>query len=145
LKRTAWALLALAASPDYDLSRVQLQKALFLFGKGLRAARVGDYYTFRPYHYGPYDPAVYNDLEELNEDGLVEQIPSAEYSGSNYCITPRGLAEAKRAAVELGENNFRYIVEVIEWIKPLTFSELVSAIYERYPTFKKNSIFRSTE
>jgi uncharacterized protein YwgA len=144
MKRNAWALLALAASPDHELSRVQLQKALFLFGKGLRAARRGDYYQFHPYHYGPYDPNVYHDLEELRQEGLVDLVPSAKYSGSNFCVTSDGLNEAERAGTEIGEQNVRYIREVVEWIKPLTFSELVSAIYEQYPAFKKNSIFRST-
>ena len=143
MKRAAWALLALAASPDRELTRVQLQKALFLFGKGLRRARSGEYYRFRPYHYGPFDPLVYTDLEAFNNAGLVEQIPSSEYSGSGYRITDAGLREAKRTALEVGDHNVQYVSDVVDWLKPLTFSELVSAIYEQFPDFKKNSIFRS--
>jgi len=144
MRREEWPLLALAASPDLELSPVQAQKALFLLAKGLRAARSGPYYTFRPYHYGPFDPAVYADLDRYVDEGLVERLPSEQYKGYNYHLTRQGRAVAEIIARDAGENITRYVNELVGWIRPLSFSELVSAVYEQYPEFKKKSIFRSS-
>jgi uncharacterized protein len=71
--RKDWLLVALSESADGYLSPVQIQKALFLFRKGAEGRfDSSQFYDFAPYHYGPFSPDIYYDLEELEKRGLVQ-------------------------------------------------------------------------
>jgi len=36
----------------------------------------------------------------------------------------------------------KYLDDVVEWTRSLSFTELVKAIYQDYPDMKANSVFR---
>ena len=56
----------------------RLQKLLFLLGKEENLKLVGDKFEFSPYKVGPYSARLYDDLEFLENLGLVEsQVVSA--------------------------------------------------------------------
>jgi uncharacterized protein YwgA len=99
------------------------------------------FYRFRPYHYGPFDREVYSDLERLIDEGLVRRVKSKRYSGTEFQITDVGKVEAARIA-RLQPGIAPYLKSVVEWMRPLTFTQLVSAIYKQYPKFREKSIFR---
>lgn len=141
MKRRDWALIALSNSPDGSLAPVQVQKAMFLLAKNVRPRTADGFYHFRPYHYGPFDREVYADLEDLIADGLVRRVKSRRYPGTEFEITGDGKAYAAGVArSQLGV--VPYLREIVHWMRPLSFSELVSAIYKHYPEYREKSIFR---
>ncbi len=142
MKRRDWALLALSSSPDGALAPVQAQKAMFLLAKHACPRPSDDaFYRFKPYHYGPFDREVYSDLDRLIDEGLVRRVKSKRYSGTEFQVTDLGKAEAARIA-RSQPGIAPYLKSVVEWMRPLTFTQLVSAIYKQYPKFREKSIFR---
>ena len=78
LTRQDWLLLALSKSPCGAMSPVQIQKAMFLFGREAGDAVGTDFYSFQPYDYGPFDAAIYADLAaQENEPSLAGRLGDA--------------------------------------------------------------------
>ena len=142
LLKKDWTLLAIALAEGKPLSPVQLQKSVFLFGKLLPDEVLPeDFYEFVPYNYGPFCPEVYSDAEELAEEGLVQISFVATHGYSQYSATPEGLTEGQRLAELLASNVAEHAQIIIEWVRAQTFRGLVSAIYEKYPEYRANSVF----
>jgi uncharacterized protein YwgA len=140
--RRDWTLLAIAAAGGRPLTPVQLQKALFILGKEKRDRLGPAYYKFRPYNYGPFSPDVYVDADVLDSMGLVDVDPgSPTRSWSTYRATPEGLEKAKQLRSKAPLDAAKYIEAVVAWARKLSFQELVSAVYDRYPEQRVNSIF----
>lgn len=142
MKRKNWPLLALAASESGRLTPLQVQKALFLLGQELGAVVDDDYYHFVPYHYGPFDTAIYQDLEDLVDAGLVQKVRSEHHTGKDYELTDAGHKKVTSLKRDVPHNAMDYLRDAVEWMKPLSFSQVVSAIYRKYPKFRVNSVFR---
>jgi hypothetical protein len=141
LNRKDWALLAIAAAEGQSLSPVQLQKSLFLLGREM-APQVGtDFDQFEPYNYGPFDVRVYQDAELLERVGLVaiSQAPGVRYN--EYRITTEGTTAARHVREQAPPKAADYLLRVVEWARGLSFSDLVRAIYARYPETRANSVF----
>ena len=135
-------LMVLDAGQDQPFTPVQLQKALFLIGNQCVGRLSDPYYDFEPYHYGPFDVAVYQDAEELVARGLAWRFKADGGSWINTVATPSGRAKANQLRKDLDPAVVRYIQNVAEWTQKLSFSELVAAIYHAFPEFKQNSVFR---
>jgi hypothetical protein len=140
--RQDWVLVAIAAAEGQPVAPVQLQKSLFLLGKELPEEVGADFFKFRPYHYGPFSTAVYQDAERLEAAGLV-RIDREEpgRSWALYMATPAGLTEAARVGMTKPSRATQYLRSAVVWARGLTFTELVSAIYRRYPEQRANSVF----
>ena len=139
--RSDWVLLALAAADGHRLSPLKLQKALFLLSEQRRSEVGADFYHFRPYYYGPFDPAVYHDADELIHDGFVQLDTNYGRRLRLYALTPEGKAKAAAVAKRHPQKAIEYLTRVVEWAQPLAFHELVRSIYEKYPKMRANSIF----
>ena len=95
-----------------------------------------------PYDYGPFDVDVYNELENLQEDGLAEVTRKPAFGSSHFSIDrSRARGRSQLALSELSDSTQDYIGRVVEWVRSLTFPQLVSAIYREYPDMKVNSVF----
>jgi hypothetical protein len=140
--RAKWLLLALKAAGDSGLTPVQLQKALFVFGKR-SSPGAGGWYNFRPYDYGPFDVAVYNDAEHLSGLGYVH-IESPLGSPRTFHLTGAGAHIAASFEDGLPVPARTYLSQVVGWCKRLSFSSLVRAIYEAYPEMRVNSVFKDS-
>ena len=84
---------------------------------------------------------MYHELEEMEDDGLVEIIEQSRFGRRTYRLTDRGLKDGQNALSELNEPVRDYMIRLVEWVRSLTFPQLVSAIYKRYPEMKQNSVF----
>jgi hypothetical protein len=139
-----WTLLTIAEAGGEQLQPVQLQKALFLIGATLKRADLGtdSFYVFEPYDYGPFCAEIYIDASSLESDGLVEIIrpPASRYN--LYSATPPGLATAAHLRGQLSYAAADYLKRVVSWVRRASFSEIVAAVYARYPEMKVNSVFR---
>jgi hypothetical protein len=138
-----WALMTLSLAGGRPLTPVQLQKSLFLLGENVRPALPEDFYVFAPYNYGPFCQDIYQDVELLASEGLVTITRDPQYGYALYAATPQGVTQGQTQWQKLEERYQQYAKSVVDWVLPLSFSQLVSAIYKKYPNYQEKSIFRS--
>lgn len=138
--KSAVLLYALAAAPEHSLTPVQVQKVAFLVGQEAKRLVPKPFYKFAAYDYGPFSPAVYNDLSKYAEVGYVaiDRPPGAKVR--RYRLTSEGLEHLQSTDDETSALA-EYVSKATHWVTSLSFPELVSAIYARYPSYKKNSVF----
>jgi uncharacterized protein len=140
VERPDLVLAALASADGGSFTPVQVQKLFFLVDRNISGDTGGPHFNFHPYSYGPFDKAVYEELERLNEQGLVD-IDSTG-SVKSFRLTVSGQAKGTAASGLLPENARHYIGEVTAFVRSLPFSKLVSAIYRAYPEMRQNSVFQ---
>jgi uncharacterized protein len=119
---------------------VQVQKLFFLIDKNIAELVEGPHYNFRPYNYGPFDETVYRDLEQLATEGLVELIP--EYKWTSYRLTDDGQKQGQQILGAMRSDAIDYIKRASEFVRTLSFTQLVSSIYNAYPDMRANSVFQ---
>lgn len=143
MTRKDWTLLVVAAAGGKAVSPVQLQKTLFLLSRNLSPEDLGvdRLYDFEPYDYGPFDGAIYQDAERLEEEGYVA-IDQAGSRFRSYRATPEGLDRADRLRAKLNPKAVAYLDRIITWVASLSFNQLLEAVYKAYPEMAKNSVFR---
>jgi len=138
MKKEELLLLVLDRAGEKGLTPAQLQKAIFLLSKNF-PSKFGNFYDFQPYNYGPFDKCIYLDFEKLEESGLAEKI---DHNNPRhlYSISSEGHKSTDNINIKAEEQE--YIKRLVAWIQTLTFQELISTIYKKYPEYKANSIFR---
>jgi uncharacterized protein YwgA len=136
MNRRDFVLAALAPANGGTYSPVQVQKLFFLIDREAAKLTGGPYFDFRPYHYGPFDKAVYKELEALRDEGLVD------IGSRSYALTSTGQAQGMKFLDSLPKNGREYIIQVAAFVRRLSFSALVSAIYKEYPEMRANSVFQ---
>lgn len=135
-------LLMLAAAGGQHYTPVQIQKAMFLLDRQMPDVfDTTSRFAFRPYDYGPFDPNVYVEIERLQVEGLAEIAVNPARAMKLYAATAQGLEAAESLRSRLLPAQVAFIREVSDFVRRLSFSELVSAIYEAYPDMRQNSIF----
>ncbi len=133
-------LAALAPAKGTSHTPVQVQKLLFLIDREISDLIDGPHFNFQPYDYGPFDKAVYDELRKLKNKGHVYIIP--EENWQNYMLTKTGESMGEKILNSLPPIAQDYIERVSEFVRKLTFSQLVSAIYKTYPEMRDNSVFQ---
>lgn len=142
MNRNDFVLAVLASSNDAIYSPVQIQKLFFLIEKKIPELSEYIYFNFAPYNYGPFDPEIYDAILELISSGDLEVINDVNSRIMKYNTTDKGQTRGEQILQSLGENTTDKIKILSEFVRRLSFSELVSAIYKEYPEMKKYSIFR---
>jgi hypothetical protein len=140
VNRRSIVLAGLAAGGDAYYSPAQVQKLFFLVDREAAQAVEGPHFSFQPFDYGPFDKAVYDELDGLRNEGLV----SVDHNGwyRVYSLTPAGLKEGQAELAKLARPAAAFLQNASRWVRSLGFRSLVSAIYTKYPDMKANSIFR---
>lgn len=133
-------LAGLAPAKGAAHSPVQVQKLFFLIDRNIPNAINGPLFNFEPYNYGPFDKDIYDVLDDLWEDDYVD-ITTTQ-SIRRYKLTFRGQEEGERLLSELPEYAQEYITEVSQFVRRLSFTELVTSIYNAYPEMRENSVFQ---
>lgn len=142
MKREEWILLAADCAENGSLSPIQLQKSLFLLSQKYPNEVGEGFYEFKPYNYGPFDKEIYSDCIVLAQQGfLIVQQPIGQ-SWTGYSVTRTGIEYAKRLEKKAFKDGREYLCQIVKWIQGLTFSELLTAIYNAFPEFKKDSVFQ---
>lgn len=141
-RRQKMSLAALSAAENAAFGPAQVQKLFFLLDENIAQDMGGRIYNFEPYDYGPFDVSVYHELDSLRDLGLVDQVQMHPGpAGRRYVLTRAGYEEGARELAALPDNARAYMSEVNAWVRRLSFSELVGAIYKAYPHMKARSIF----
>ena len=133
---TCW-LLTRPATRSYRLCNCRNR---FLIRENLPEAVGDDFYEFVPYSYGPFCAEVYQDAERLQSRNRFVHIEQGQYK--QYSVTPAGRNHATELEGDLPPETVDYVHRVVAWAKSLSFSELVQAIYQKYPDYRVNSVFQ---
>ena len=140
-KRQQIVLAALACEPDAEFAPVQVQKLFFLIDENVSAHIGGKQFAFEPYDYGPFDPAVYSELEALSRAGFVVIENPHKRGERRYRLTHQGVLAGQQARATLHSSAKDYLKRAAAWVRGLSFAELVGAIYKAYPLMREKSIF----
>ena len=136
-------LAALAAERGASFAPVQAQKLFFLIDENIPDELGGRQFDFEPYDYGPFDKAVYQELEALERLGLAQIVHYGPSAGARrYFLTPLGQQIGEEVLASLSGAACDYIIQLSSWVRNLSFAELVGAIYRAYPHMRENSVFQ---
>ena len=140
-ERRHWLLVVLYFARRKGLTPAQLQKTTFLLQKAF--PKLGNLsYNFQPYNYGPFDVRVYQEAEDLAKLGLVKIRSKDGHSWSTYHISLAGKLQVQTFTPKIKNEVGAYISRLVPWVQSLSFQSLISSIYQKYPEYKVNSIFR---
>ena len=98
-------------------------------------------FEFRAYDYGPFDASVYHEIDRLRVAGLAAMAVEPGRSLRFYSATEEGGAAAEHLNGALNHDQRDFVSRVSAFVRQLSFSDLVSAIYRAYPEMRENSIF----
>jgi uncharacterized protein len=129
-----------AGGENATYTPVQVQKLFFLLDREAAATLGGPFFKFVPYDYGPFDQAVYAGLDDLARRNLASIQNTGRYRV--YCLSQTGHMEGLRLLATMQPGAKEYLVNVANWVRQLSFQQLVASIYNRYPEMKVNSVFR---
>ena len=119
---------------------VQVQKLLFLIDREIPQYVDGPHFNFKPYHYGPFDLLVYDELATLAEEKYIDIVPESNWN--SYRLTDTGQKEGEKILNSLNPKAKLFIETMSVFVRSVSFEQLVSAIYKAYPEMKENSVFR---
>jgi hypothetical protein len=143
MNRRDLVLAMLACADGRPYTPVQIQKAIFIVcDKVPSLVDRGPPFHFEPYDYGPFDAAVYGEIELLASQGLATIAPSGSGRWNNYAATDAGLIHGQEVLDRLEEREYEFLHRISGWVQTQSFSSLVRSIYEAYPAMRANSIFR---
>jgi hypothetical protein len=127
-----------AGGPEARYDPVRVQKLFFLIDREISEFIDGPHFHFEPYHYGPFDKAVYEDLDELAEQREINVDTTRRYN--QYSLTEAGYERGVAVLNTLPEPAARYMEDAAKWIRLVPFKHLLSAIYRQYPDMAVNSV-----
>jgi uncharacterized protein YwgA len=151
--------------------RTRLMKLLFLLDKDQEIRKhipIADYYSFEPYHYGPFSKDVFDDLDFLRNVGIVESATEGPGSYALRDETEKLLDEQgvplESGEVAVGEQEERFmltnrgrtfyeeklspslppsvrddVVSLKSELGSVPLSSLLRYVYRRFPDSAKNS------
>jgi hypothetical protein len=143
MTRDEFILAAMAPGAGYAYSPVQVQKLLFLLDRQIPRELQGPHFDFEPYHYGPFDSAVYYALEQLAQPQQGFVLIDRARSPRTFALTADGVAEGNRILGTVSPDTRDFIVRTCSFVRTQSFSSLVSAIYKAFPEMRVNSVFQS--
>lgn len=121
---------------------VQVQKLLFLIDKNVASTIGGPFFHFQPYAYGPFDKQICDLLAKLKNEGDIEEVRNSSLQWAKYRLTTQGQKKGEVIMDSIDRGAKKYIVQLSTFVRSLSFSSLVSAIYKEYPEMRANSVFR---
>lgn len=146
MSRRDWLLILCAyQGAPRGLDPVRLQKAMFLFARsGVRPE--GERYEFRACDYGPMSAQIYQDLDALVTEGMLEPQAVPGKRWSRYVTTDRGRAAAgaklKTLSTAQDKESAQRLFEIKQSIADVPFNQLLERVYDEHPDMAVNSVFR---
>ena len=125
------------AAPEAGLLLTAMMKLLFLVQmKGSARRR---FYHFVPYHYGPFAKELYDDLERLQQEGLVS-IEQADEDKTRLVLADADLA--RQMVAQLPDDLRQDVRTVLDEYGGLTHNQLLARVYEEFPAYARRSRLR---
>ena len=125
------------AAPEAGLLLTAMMKLLFLVQmKGSARRR---FYHFVPYHYGPFAKELYDDLERLQQEGLVS-IEQADEDKTRLMLADAD--RARQMVAQLPDDLRQDVRTVLDEYGGLTHNQLLARVYEEFPAYARRSRLR---
>lgn len=118
---------------------IRIMKGLFLFKMEFKE-KLGDFYDYSPYLYGPCSFEIYRDLIELQLKGLVDSYSQPIYRWSYYRLTEKGQTWVKSLIRDAPIEFLERLKKIKIKVTSLSFLELLREIYKKYPEYAQNSV-----
>lgn len=119
--------------------KTRLQKEVFLAQKDLKDNNIKSNYYFRSYHYGPYSIELYDDVNWLASEGIIEiRKIRLEKRGiyTEYKLTRKGIEEMEQ---KLDDPKLKKSFDIISRIKKeynkMSIVSLVEFTHKKYPEY----------
>lgn len=139
-----------ACGGDNIEGRTRLQKLVFLMEQELddeigRLIQSPDY-NFVPYDYGPFSKQLYNDLDSLEEAGLIKVDEEDMVDGKvkyTYHLTDRGESWVRdQFDSNTGIQEIGLLADRLKSkYNDVLLSELIEEVYSEYPEYAENSVW----
>lgn len=135
---------AFEGAPD-GLDPVRFQQGLFLFSR-CPGTPSRSKYAFEPGVYGAISNELYEDLDRLVSERLLEPVP---VNGAHWCLYKPIDATFERARRILRQAEANDLVdatcqlaEIKQYVSRVSFGELLERVDTEHPEFAANSVFR---
>lgn len=136
MEKYDWLLLSIG---EY-MEPIQIQKTMFKFSME-SGARKKELYPFIPYNWGPCSMEIYDDLSRLREESLIEFVPSGR-EWNVYHMTKKGEEKSAGLRISAESKLVGKLAQIREYVVERDFETLLSDIYEDYPEFARESLFK---
>ncbi len=136
----------------------RLIKLLFLIGKEAKLpSKIGDYYSYAPYTYGPFTAQVYKDIEYLSRYELVQKLKPSGSVGIHenklerneidavYILTEKGTkltGALLRFAQKKEPDLLKALIRIRDRYARLPLRRLLQYVYKTYPEYTRESQIR---
>ncbi len=142
MKKVNFILATLSVAGFKSFTPVQVQKLLFLLDDKISSSVGGPLFDFVPYDYGPFDKKIYRIMDSLCQEGYVKIHGRSWHTRRTYQLTNKGLETGRSHFEELPNKSKEHSQQLVQWLLQLSFSQLMSFIYENYPDMRVNSVFQ---
>lgn len=125
--------------------RTRMQKLVFLIQEEFEDAdqQLPGTYTYVPYDYGPFARGLYDDLDRLKKEGVIEEKKTEMADGTikyEYELSD----QADNYLSQLPKKKLQRTLELAEQIKSkfnnTRLPELLDYVYSEYPEYAANSV-----
>jgi hypothetical protein len=134
---------ALEGVPE-GLDPVRLQQSLFLFSR-CPDLPAQSKYAFEPGVYGAISDELYEDLDRLVDERMLEPVPVKGAHWSLYkpidATFERATRILRRAEADEVVDATRQLAEIKRYVSSVGFGELLERVYAEHPEFAANSVF----
>jgi hypothetical protein len=145
ITRREWLILlaTFEGAPD-GLDPVRLQLGMFLFSR-CPGVPPRSKYVFEPGVYGAISDELYDDLDRLVGERLIEAVTVKGAHWSFYrpidVTFERARRILRRAEADDLVDATRQLAEIKQYVSSAGFGELLEFVYAEYPEFAVNSVF----
>ena len=129
-----------AAGPGAEFDPLRAQKLVFLIDRVGSQRIGGPFFDFRPYHYGPFDRAVYDVIRKLVAVGHAQTDTSGPYH--RHLLTDAGYRHGLALLGSLPDPIADYFERAARWVVLVPYRRMLAAIYREYPEMAVNSVVR---
>ena len=130
-----------AAEQGAAFDPIRVQKLLFLIDREVSDRIGGPFFKFLPYHYGPFDAAVYDAIEEMAAAGTARIDESGPCP--RYQLTEAGRERGDAVLASFDPPISDYFERTARWVRLMPYRRMLEAIHRQYPEMAVNSWFRN--
>ena len=123
-----------AGGENARFSPIQVQKMFFIIDREASELIDGPYFDFKAFSYGPHDRAVYEELDAMVEMGVVQA--HIDHRNHDYFLSPEGYHQGLVELNRFSGKVVSFMKRLTEWVTSITFQQLVSSIFHKYPDMK---------
>lgn len=129
-----------AAGLGASFDPIRVQKLLFLIDRVVSERIGGPFFHFQPYHYGPFDRAIYSVIGAMVAAGDVQVNASGAYP--RYSLTQAGYRRGESTLASFPAPVADYFERAARWVRLVPYRRMLAAIYREYPEMAENSVVR---